>query len=210
MKQDGGFTLLELVVAIAIFAVISVGCWQVLERMVTSKSRMEERSQSLRALQRGMWILARDLRALVDRPVKAGDGSRQPALSSLVPGYALVLTRGGWANPEHRPRGELQRVAYALEANETGGKQLVRHYWPVLDRASGTEPHRQQLLTGVETLELQYVDHRGAVEFYWPPRSKDETEMVQAALPMAIRVTLETRHFGAIRRTFSLGGAHRP
>lgn len=204
MKGFRGFTLMELVVAIAIFAVISLGCWQVLERMITSGQRVEQRAERLRQLQRGLWIMARDLRAVVDRPVRDNDGLPQPALSSVKPGYRLLFTRSGWVNPGDLPRGTLQRVGYGVEPGDSGGHDLIRWYWPVLDRAPGSEPHRQRLLTDIQLLEIHFIDHTGATHFYWPPELEAVEGSVATTLPAGIRITLKIPPYGEIHRVFSL------
>ena len=83
-----GFTLLEVVIATAIFAVIGLGCWQVLDRVIISKQQLEIRSEQLRQLQKAMWLMSRDIRNLVDRPVRDNYGQQEAAISSLVTGYA--------------------------------------------------------------------------------------------------------------------------
>ncbi len=204
MAGARGFTLIEMVVAIAIFAVISLGCWQLLERMITSDQKVEQRAERLRQLQRGLWIMARDLRAVIDRPVRDNDGVPQPAMTSVNPGYRLLFTRSGWANPGGLPRSTLQRVGYGVEPGASGGQDLIRYFWPVLDRAPGTEPRKQRLLAGIQLLEIRFIDQTGATHFYWPPEFETVEEPVTTTLPAGIRITLIIPPYGEIHRVFSL------
>ena len=74
------------------------------------------------------------------------------------------LTRGGWRNPLQRPRSDLQRVAYRLQ-----GEDLIRAYWPVLDRLGDEEPLTQTILEDVDDLEFFVIDQQGEEHKIWPP-----------------------------------------
>lgn len=209
-KQQLGFTLLEVMVSIAIFAVIALGSWQVLDRVTTSKSRMEQRSAQLRELHRGMWLLARDIRSIVNRPIRNTLGEREDALTTLIAGYPLLLTRDGWPNPLGEQRSSLQRVGYLVKPTEIGTNALMRHYWPVLDQAPESKPHQQILLNNVDYFEVQFIDNSGNTFFHWPPNSPDfndgniNEKAEDNSIPAGIRIRITVKPFGDIERLFAI------
>jgi general secretion pathway protein J len=191
-----GFTLLEVLVAIAIFAVISVLAYGGLTTVLQQRELVEARTGEWRDLQMAMQLVSRDLRQLHPRPVRDEIGDRyEPALLSR-PGaaFALELTRGGWTNPGALPRSTLQRVAYRIEDG-----RLVRIYWPVLDRTLATEPLVTVLLDGVDALELRLLDRQGTWHGQWPPVGTDGDAALQT-LPRAVEFALETERFGRVWR----------
>lgn len=193
--QRYGFTLLELLVALAIFSVLSLLAYNGINSMITSKQHVEKEADRLAALQIAVTRLNLDLEQAVNRPVRNEFGEESPAFVSRSSREKdLELTRTGWRNPAGRQRSSLQRVAYRL----TEGK-LLRYSWPVLDRSSGQEPYSQTLLEQVDSLETRFLDHSGNWHDRWPPatpRSRD--------LPRAVEITLELEDWGEIRRLMVL------
>ncbi len=191
---------MEVMVAIAIFAVIGLGSWQVLERAISSKQILDTRSAQLRQLQRAMWLISRDMQNIINRPVRNFAGETEPPVSSLIPGYLITLTRGGWSNPLHEPRSQLQRVAYNLVSNDAGSNDLVRYFWPHPDQASGEKPKVQILLSNVRHLEVNFINNLGEEQFNWPVSQNQTADN----LPAGISLQLETELFGNIYRLFAL------
>ena len=205
INKSRGFTLLEVIIATAIFAIIGLGSWQVLDRVITSQQRLETRSEQLRQLQKAVWLITRDVRNLLDRPIRDNNGQQEAPVSSLVRGYALTLTRGGWANPLNQPRSTLQRVAYAIEPDSKGHDTLVRYYWPVLDRAPHTEPRKQIIIDRISHFEVQFIDSQGESQLHWPITASEHTdEQSIALLPSGIQIRLGLSPFGEIERLFSV------
>ena len=82
LNEQGGFTLLEVLIAITITALIGVGASQLLSNIGEIKSSTEVRSSSLRYLQRMDTFLRKDLWQLAGRPIKDNYGERQLAAKS--------------------------------------------------------------------------------------------------------------------------------
>lgn len=205
--HNRGFTLAEVLVALAILSVIGLGCWQVGAQLLQTKSRMEERSARLREVQRGLWMLARDLNQIVDRTSRDPVGLREPAVTSLVPGQTLTLTRNSWSNPPGARRSQLQRVAYTLADDDRGGRRLVRRYWSSPDRSRLTPVHEQTLIDDVDYLEIQFIDMGGKVHFHWPLQvvgTYDTPGKRGNGVPAGLRIRLGLPPYGEIDRLFSL------
>ena len=184
-----GFTLLEMLVALAVFAVIGVMAGRILSGMVDMSEFTYQRGDALAQAQRAFSVIERDVLQLAGRPVRNEFGEAAPALAV---GRATLaeFTRAGWRNPLDEPRAQLQRVAYALREDT-----LLRLFWPVLDRADDTRPLAQTLLTGVVDAAFVVRDHSGGTHTHWP--SQDINGDVQ---PVALELRLRLEHHGQLKR----------
>ncbi|WP_330221391.1 type II secretion system minor pseudopilin GspJ [Pseudomonas sp. GOM7] len=194
-----GFTLLELLIAIAIFALLGLATYRMLDSVLSADAVTREHERQLRELTRAISAFERDVRQVAVRPVRDGFGDAQPALhSDLNDASALELTRAGWRNPLGQPRAELQRVRWQLS-----GEQWQRRYWRVLDRAQDSLPQVQRALDGVTSLSLRYLDKDGQWQSDWPlPERSGEARLVE--LPRALELRLEHRRYGELRRLIRL------
>jgi general secretion pathway protein J len=193
-----GFTLLELVVAMALFAVVSVMTYSSLRAMLDSRQRVEQETARLAAVQITITRMARDLGQATDRGIRDEFGNRQPALIfHSFRGDGLEFTRGGWRNPTGRKRSSLQRVAYRLDNGE-----LLRSSWPVLDRDVAAKPYSQPLLDKVTRFQVRFLDGTANWHDEWPPPAAPEPDR----LPMAVEVWLELEDWGRLRRLVPLAG----
>ena len=186
-----GFTLVEMMTALAIFGVIGLMATQILTGTIRVGETTRERGEALSDVQRAMDIIGRDITQLTRRTVQDELGeSTEPV---VVSGTSLLeLTRVGWQNPLGKPRSELQRVAY-VHRDDT----LIRLFWPVLDRAPGSEPIAQVLLKGVAEASFGVHDDQGERHGFWPlVVAEDETAPELAAVAMALRL----ERYGHIER----------
>ena len=162
-SSEKGFTLMEILVALFIFSVVGMISAQLLGRTLDAYGLLEDRGNRLAQIHRAMFVVQRDMLQYQDRAVRTASGDSFPALMIGDEG-SLEMTRGGWRNPLQRPRSNLQRVAYRLQ-----GENLVRAYWPVLDRLGGEEPLTQTILEEVDDLEFFVIDEQGEEHKIWPP-----------------------------------------
>lgn len=193
-RRSAGFTLLELLIALAIFAIMSVIAYGGLRSVLEARDRAAASADRLAELQLAFTIIGRDLEQAVDRPIRDEFGDPESALEGTE--ESLELTRGGWRNPAGLQRSELQRVAYSLE-----GEELLRRTWQVLDRTQGSEPRSTALLSDVEELSLRYLDADREWRTFWPT-GPAAVAGVEAALPIGIEISVTTERWGQVTRLF--------
>lgn len=193
MKREG-FTLVELMVALFIFGLLSAAGVALLSFSVRSQQAAEERLGELAQLRRAGALLAGDLAQAAPRVSRDQAGAARPAFIGAAgdPGVvALAFVRRGWENVEGAARPSLQKVEYRLE-----GKRLERVAWPLID---GAEPlPAMALVDGVRSLRLRYRDEQGV----WRPRW-DATRPTD--LPVAVEMVLDAEGSGVTRQLFLAG-----
>ena len=182
-NRQSGFTLMEILVALFIFAVVGLISAQLLGRTVNAYEVLDDRGQRLGQIHRAMLVVERDMLQFRNRPIRMAQGEPLPALMIGDEG-ALSMTRGGWRNPLQRPRSELQRVGYRMQ-----DEKLVRGYWSVLDRRGDEEPISQTLLEGVEKLEFFAIDQNGEEHKFWPPKAGQGAGQLQIA-GLVLRISM--------------------
>ncbi|XOV80160.1 MAG: type II secretion system minor pseudopilin GspJ [Aestuariibacter sp.] len=199
MKHSSGFTLLEILVSVAIVTLIGLASNSVLNTILSTDSTSSKRFDELQKLQRAMMILERDLQQVVPRPARV-QGQENKAVFSGGLNVAesdadgILFVRAGRENPQWiLPRSTLQAVGYRLQENE-----LQRLYGNYVDNVVGTEAKIRVLLENVEDLQISYmvVDADGAVEW--------EETYTGTVLPTLIRIEMATQEFGLLVREFAL------
>jgi general secretion pathway protein J len=194
-----GFTLLELLVALAIFGLLATMSYSGLRAVLEQQRYTDLAADRLGELQKLYLVMQRDIEQIVPRVIRDEYGEAQ---QPLVGGDALQLTRGGWRNPAGRQRSTLQRVGYAYDE-----QRLVRYTWSVLDRAQDSEPLQQPLSEDIERLQLRYLDGNDVWKEQWPDAlasiDVDPAEQLPA-LPKAVEVTIEHKAYGTLVWLFQL------
>lgn len=152
--QQQGFTLLEVLLAVAIFALVSSASFLMLQQMIASKQQFQLKSEQLAELQRTYRLLEQDFSQLTQRSIRDEYGDTQAAiLTELMDwGMAVELTVAGRRNPLNKARSNLQRVRYFFD-----GDNLVRRSWQHLDRAPEAKYLDQILIEGVKTWQLRFL-----------------------------------------------------
>jgi general secretion pathway protein J len=200
-NHKGGFTLIEILVAMAIFTIIGLASTGVLNSVINSDQLSSERFEKLEELQRAMLTIERDILQIVPRkvrvnsePVSAVISGGEDVFDSDADGLGFV--RAGWHNPQMLlPRSTLQAVGYRIQE-----EQLQRLYGNYVDNVIGYEPKVKILLSDIEDFRVSFLTESEQLE---QPDEWKETYS-SATLPIAISITIVSKTFGEIRREFIL------
>ncbi|ACK44700.1 general secretion pathway protein J [Shewanella baltica OS223] len=190
-----GFTLLEMLIAIAIFAMIGLASNAVLSTVLTNDEVTRAFSTRLKALQQGFGAIERDLAQMVARTPRLLEGGRGSTVFQTgndildSESEALVFYRLGWLNPDGLlPRGSLQSVAYVVHEG-----RLERWYFPYPEPEFGAEP-----------IKTVVIDKVLSVEYSFFMDDKWERKVEATKLPKAIAMEIEIEGLGKIQRKFLL------
>jgi len=196
--KQRGFTLIEVLVAMAILAVVIMATHQILDSTTKVKEASDEKIAELNGLQTAFRLMDQDFSQMTQRTVRneAGDAQEQYLLAgryileSQYDGIAFV--RDGWVNPINLlPRSELQAVGYRV-LNDN----LERVYRVYVDQLDNMEPRVQVVLKGIEELKFEFLDANNEWQEQWQIK----------ALPKAVAVTLQQIEAEPIRRVFLVPG----
>lgn len=203
LRVARGFTLIEVLVAIAIFTVVGALAMGGYNELVKQSEIVEKSNARTRAVQTTVQRIAQDFMTLEPRPVREPIGDTfLPALRADSRNEQLAdLTHSGWPNPAGTPRSTLQRVTYRLD--EDG--RLRRDYWHVLDRPLSAPPVSVVLLDKVDSVKLRFMDSNRRWHEQWPPLGYSGPDQMRLR-PIAVEITLELEDWGEIKRLVEVAG----
>lgn len=211
LNNQRGFTLVEMLVVMAIFALIGLASYQVVSTMIDTETNSAKAQEKLERLQSAMFTIERDLRYIVPRAVRGlelqGTGTEMDGmpfylisdgemLDSEQDGLGFI--RGSWTNPGNMfPRSELQPVIYRLREN-----RLERLSYPYVDQIAN-DPTITVLLDDVTELSFRFVGERAVnrQELNWL-----NDWQFAGTLPYLIEIRVVSEQFGEIVRVIAPNG----
>lgn len=179
MSRQRGFTLLELLVSLAIFTLIGLASWRLFDGVFRVQEQVRQEERSLRTLRRAIAMIERDVLQIV---------SSSKAQPVVIRQGILNLHRGNWRNPLGHPRGERQEVSYVVERDRL---------WRYSRSPDLSTVQRQALLSEVHRLDWRLYDARSGWRKDWPAGP-------DAGRPRALEMTLSVGGFAEIRRVILL------
>ncbi len=189
-----GFTLVEVLVAIAILALVALLAWRATAAMTDSEMRLNEESVRWQRLDALLTRVEADLRAAVPRAARHGNVVEPPWLLSqgdAAGNAVLAFTRAGpWSTDEPGVGG--QRVGYRWRDGNVDAL-----YWPQIDTPSATDPAAFGLAGGIARFRVLALGGDGRWSTQWPVRGATE-------LPRAVRVEVTLADGSTIERWLAL------
>jgi general secretion pathway protein J len=190
--RQSGVTLLELLIVIAVFSIMSAAAYSGLQSSLKAEENFSAAMKDLEAVQMSLTLFQRDIMQLSPRAIRDAFGDNEAAIV-LFNGRELFFTRGGNFSSLKLDQTELTRVAYSLQ-----GEQLIRSHWRRLDSTQGDQPLRASLLSKVNNLQIRVLDQNNVWHLDWP--------LSENATIRAVELTLELEGWGEIRRLLSVPG----
>lgn len=201
-QNPHGFTLLELLVAVAIFAVLSAMAYGGLRNVIDNSQQTEIAMLRLQQVQLAMLKISRDLTQLSQRSIRDEYGNTSNyILTGQGDDIFIEFTRGGRRNPAEMLRSHLQRVAYKFEENT-----LSRLHWPQLDRTQEMLPYESVLLEEVDGASVRFLDTKNEWHDEWPPLSTTGLPDGSTVALFAIEFTVTLQDWGELVRIFMVSG----
>lgn len=201
-----GFTLLELLVALFISALLFALGYAALNQVITRRADLQTEQQALDELRRTWTLLALDVAQLEPRPIRDPSGSGVAAALRVDSrdGSLISLTRSAEYTALAADRPALQRVEWRVEQS-----RLWRISAQTLDGTLGVGERRRALLGGIRSVRIRCRDADGAWHTSWPVPSGSAGQTTASLLrtrPIAIEITLESERFGVMTRLIEVPG----
>ncbi|WP_414479173.1 type II secretion system protein GspJ [Reinekea sp.] len=207
LSRVQGMTLIELLVALALSAVIAIGTFNLLHTSINTRDTLGAQAESTSQLSRAMRLLEQDfIQFSPQRPVKDAFGDYAAALVMDLDG--LALTHNGWASSPFMAyeRSTEQRVLYRLaepgselcalldddQVNDQGGC-LIRSYHAHLDDDGSLQWYHQQLLRPLKAIDWRFLifdPETNSTEFQSEPPSEDPRTGLQLTRLIGVEVSL--------------------
>lgn len=195
-----GFTLVEVLVTLVVFSILSISGITILSQSIAAKGQADAVNQTIEQLRRTHTLLKSDLAQVTPRQTRDRFGARSGAVFEGGIGIGdqpiLQFVRDGWDNPSGlERRSSLQKVEYRLE-----GTAFVRRAYMHLDHASADQSVDLVLLEDVTSVDVSFFV-QGQWYSTWAASSSGARPF-----PHAVAVTLRTAGLGEIRQVFQTSG----
>lgn len=218
LKKQQGFTLIEMMVALLIFAVVALMCAQGIKSIALMQGKQRRMIEQLSKIQMIYAVLQRDFTQAINKPIRSSDGVIRGFLggnSARLPSELFELTRMGVPNPDVNKLAisSLRRVGYFLDNHV-----LSRASWRNINQAAQQQPARQILATDVKTIQVQYIDVQGKAQDNWSSQypvnltsigPKWKPIINSKGLPVAVHVELMMQDNSKFSWWFLLPGGRR-
>ncbi len=188
------FTLFEMVVAVAIFAVMGAIAYPGISELAKTGQVVGESNRRISELQFAITYFSRDWMQVSNRKIRNRYGDEESNI--LIEDNTITFTRGGRSNLLQQKRSRLQRVRYSLVEGE-----LVREHWQSLDQGIAEEPLKAVLLKNIEAFQISFIDGSEKKIENWPGIG-----LVGTGTPIALLFEVELTDLGAIRRILEVPG----
>lgn len=203
-RRVGGFTLIEILVALAIFAIMAVMSYRALAVLLDSRTQLNSETEKWRNCAIFFTRVESDLQSLLNRSVRSADDLVAAPLSVNPDNQAestLTLTRAGYAQAE----GTLlapQRVGYRLR---DGRVEML--LWSHLDAAPRATPQVFPALPNVSDFKVRLLDARANWQTRWPMVDNQTGSSAKEVAPELVEMSVTLKSGETITRLFAMRSA---
>lgn len=183
LTRASGFTLVELLVAIAIFAVLSLLGWKIFDYLLKVRDRNAQHEVQLFELQDAYQQILRDTLQII--PLSANQGGQlRPALE--LDNQVLHFSKAGVTDPLKQGLSPFERIEYRYDPDQ---KKLYRLKYSNLNTSNKEQPLSSTLLSQVEQFQIMVLTPQEVTK--WPEINIDPTKPEEfRKLPKGIKIQL--------------------
>lgn len=195
MKNNKGFTLIEILIALTVFAILATITSSTLYYAFTARTRVNEQAERLNTLQLAVSIIQQDTLQIIDRPVRGNE-------MRLFPGFVgqthyLEFTRDGVINPDSaEKRSSLKRIALVCEQGK-----LLRRTWGILDPLDRNQTEDKELINNLSDCNFNYLNQSLQVLTEWREQALSQNQRKEP-FPKAIQLNLKLNDWGKLNLLF--------
>jgi general secretion pathway protein J len=196
MNKCTGFTLIELMIAITVLAIISTMAYSGLNSVLKSHEILSKKQESFNQLIQIITPLQKEFRTIIPRPIHDKYNSLLPALKlEKTTNLTFSFTRGGIPNPSGLQKSSLQRIDYFFSE-----KTLIKRIWLTVDNYNADDHRDEVISTTLNLFNIEVLGFDGVWYQQWPNNKNDPPDL----LPKAIKFTLALPEFGEMSRLVEL------
>ncbi len=152
IERDAGFTLVEMLVSLFIFSLITAGTMTAMGSAISTRNRVNEGIETLNKIQAARAIMQTDFDRLSLRQRRDILGSFEPYVFTTDGDALINFTRLGRENPGGlEQRGDAERVEYHFEKNS-----LIRKSWITANPDVSAKPRETILLDGLQDIRIEF------------------------------------------------------
>ena len=189
-REEKGFTLIELMIALLIFGMLAAAGVSLLSFSIKAQAGSKMRLEDVAEVRRLFVMLSQDLAQAVPRTTRGQGGEQEAAFIGGDASRTLSYVRAGVSSSLDRPSSTLQRVDWAI-ANGT----LQRTARPMVDGGADLDP--AIIVTAIEKISIRFRE-KGEWRDRWTPTNPRE-------LPRAVELTFERKGSAPITQLFLVG-----
>lgn len=197
-KRSRGYTLIEVMVALFVFAIVASIIGAALQNTYRLRARLSSQDQTFKTITKMLLIMERDVEFMVNEPITNAAGNSQPSLVTKVGRNSKTVTfsRGGYVRaPDEPNQSHLLRVQYVFRQGT-----LHRLTWPRMDRLTDQPDSDVVLASGIVNIDWQFIDDKRRRFSLWPPVAQMEN-----TLPRAVILNITFDNQKSLTRTWLLG-----
>jgi general secretion pathway protein J len=192
-----GFTLIEILIALAVFAILSTITSSVLYNAFTTRTRVNEQSVYLNKLELAISLIQQDTLQILERAIRGNEMRLFPLF--IGQSDYVEFTRDGNVNPNSsEKRSTLKRIAYTCQKGV-----LIRRTWNSLDSLDRTTYQDKVLLEQLDECHFSYLNQTLQVLPEWREQALNQNQR-RETLPKAIQVNMTLRAHGEINLLFTI------